>query len=176
MDTARSDMKKNMDDGEMNKTMKDTMQDINMNNMADTTRPMNMNMNNMKSVNDTVKPMNMRMDQNMQMGQMNDTMTHDMNMNMSHSFSRNLPMSRDGSGTSWMPDASPIYAYMIMRQKAMIMIHGNIFIRYTNHDVFNKGSRGGSGVNAPNWFMGMLQKPVGKKGLMMARAMKTIFT
>jgi hypothetical protein len=171
VDTAKAEMKMDMGDMEMNKTKgtNDTIQ--NMNSMTDTIRPMNMNMNNIKSK-DTAGPgMNMKGNQNMQMDEMSDSMKYGMNMNMSHSFSRNLPMSRNGSGTSWMPDASPIYAYMIMRQKTMIMIHGNIFIRYTNHDVFNKGSRGGSGMNAPNWFMGMLQKPVGKKGLMMARAM-----
>src|SRR5215212_11814887 len=50
---------------------------------------------------------------------------------MSSSFSKNLPMSRDGSGTSWMPDESPAYMHMIMKKKTMWMFHGNIFIRYT---------------------------------------------
>lgn len=38
---------------------------------------------------------------------MHDNMDMDnMNMdNMSHAFSLNLPMSRNGSGTAWMPDA-----------------------------------------------------------------------
>src|SRR3712207_4445339 len=31
---------------------------------------------------------------------------------MNHAFSRNLPMTRNGSGTSWMPDSSPMYMYM----------------------------------------------------------------
>ena len=30
-----------------------------------------------------------------------------MNMSMNHAFSLNLPMSRNGSGTGWLPDASP---------------------------------------------------------------------
>ena len=36
----------------------------------------------------------------------------DMNhhMSMSHVYSLNLPMGRNGSGTSWLPDASPMYA------------------------------------------------------------------
>ena len=136
---------------------------------------MNMSRREKQVMSDTTKPgMKMNMRKNMLMDQMNDTMKHGMNMermNMSHSFSRNLPMSRDGSGTSWMPDASPMYAYMIMKEKTMIMLHGNIFLRYTNQDIFNKGSRGGSGFSAPNWFMSMLQKPVGKKGLVMTRVM-----
>src|SRR5690606_35063019 len=36
---------------------------------------------------------------------------HDMG-NMSHAFSLNLPMSRNGSGTGWLPDASPMYGAM----------------------------------------------------------------
>ena len=105
---------------------------------------------------------------------MNDTMKHDMeidHMTMSSSFSKNLPMNRNGSGTSWLPDASPVYGHMIMNEKSMFMLHGNIFLRYTNQDIFNKGSRGGSGFNAPNWFMGMYQKEAGEKGLFVARAM-----
>jgi hypothetical protein len=58
-----------------------------------------------------------------------------------------------------------------MFKKSMLMLHGNIFLRYTNQDIFNNGSRGGSGFSAPNWFMGMYQKPVAQKGLFAARAM-----
>lgn len=36
--------------------------------------------------------------------QVNDTT---MNMQMNSGFSLNLPMNRDGSGTAWLPDASP---------------------------------------------------------------------
>jgi hypothetical protein len=102
-----------------------------------------------------------------------DTMHHDMeDMGlMSHSLSRNLAMNRNSSGTSWLPDASPMYGHMIMFPKSMLMLHGSIFLRYTNQDIFNKGSRGGSGFSAPNWFMGMYQKPVGKKGLFAGKVM-----
>src|ERR1700744_1293063 len=89
----------------------------------------------------------------------------DMDM-MSSAQSKNLPMGRDGSGTSWLPDASPMYGIMLHGGKWMYMLHGNIDFRYTNQDLFNKGSRGGGyKVDAPNWFMGMAQRPVGKNGL-----------
>ena len=84
---------------------------------------------------------------------------------MSHSFSLNLPMNRNGSGTGWLPDGSPMYGYMLHSKKWMYMIHGNISIRYNNQDVGKKGSRGDAKVDAPNWFMVMGQKRVGKKGL-----------
>jgi hypothetical protein len=108
------------------------------------------------------------------MEHMGDTMKQGMNMdqmNMSHSFSRNLPMSRDGSGTSWMPDATPMYMYMSMKDKSMFMLHGNIFLRYTRQDVFDRGSRGGHHLDAPNWFMGMYDRYIGQKGLLNVTAM-----
>jgi hypothetical protein len=97
-----------------------------------------------------------------------DSMNHSMDSSkapMSHSFSLNLPMNRNGSGTGWLPDASPMYGYMIHSKKWMYMIHGNIFIRYNNQDINNKGIRGDAKVDAPNWFMAMGQRRIGKKGL-----------
>ena len=41
----------------------------------------------------------------------------DSSMKMANSFSMNLPMSRNGSGTLWMPYAITIYAYMKMTPK-----------------------------------------------------------
>jgi len=84
---------------------------------------------------------------------------------MSHAFSLHLPMNRNGSGTGWLPDASPMYGYMLHSKKWMYMVHGNLFLRYTNQDAGNKGSRGNSRLDAPNWFMLMAQRKVGSKGL-----------
>jgi hypothetical protein len=88
---------------------------------------------------------------------------------MSHAFSLNLPMNRNGSGTSWLPDETPMYMYMTGK-KAMWMFHGNVFLRYTNTDVFNKGI-GSDKFDAPNWFMAMMNKRIGKKGLLTTKAM-----
>lgn len=84
---------------------------------------------------------------------------------MPHSFSLNLPMTRNGSGTSWLPDNSPMYAYMFHSKKWMYMLHGDVFIRYNKQDLGNKGSRGGQKFDAPNMFMFMGQRKVGKNGL-----------
>lgn len=89
-----------------------------------------------------------------------------MSMMMSSSQSRNLPMARDGSGTSWLPDASPVYGIMIHSNQWSYMVHGNIDLRYTKQDLFNNGSRGAQKWDAPNWFMGMAQHPVGNNGLL----------
>ena len=84
---------------------------------------------------------------------------------MTHAFSLSLPMSRNGSGTGWLPDASPMYGYMLHSEKWMYMFHGNIVGRYTNQDISNKGSRGDEKVDAPNWFMAMGQRKIGSRGL-----------
>jgi hypothetical protein len=86
-------------------------------------------------------------------------------MTMSHAFSLNLPMNRNGSGTSWLPDNSPMYGYMVHANDWMFMFHGNIFIRYNSQDFTGKGSRGGSKMDAPNMFMAMGQRKIGEKGL-----------
>jgi hypothetical protein len=86
-------------------------------------------------------------------------------MMMNSQYSLDLPMNRDGSGTSWVPDESPMYGYMFHGKKWMTMIHGDIFIRYNNQDVFKSGSRGGSKFDAPSMIMLMTQRPVGKNGL-----------
>ena len=88
-----------------------------------------------------------------------------MNHNMSHAYSLNLPMNRNGSGTGWLPDAAPMYGYMLHSPKWMYMLHGNLFLRYNNQDFTNKGSRGENEIDAPNWLMFMGQRQVGKKGL-----------
>jgi hypothetical protein len=90
---------------------------------------------------------------------------------MSHAYSLNLPMNRNGSGTGWLPDASPMYGYMVHSRKWMYMFHGNIFLRYNNQDIDNKGTRGDAKVDAPNWFMAMGQRRVGQKGLFHFSAM-----
>ncbi|MBD0276871.1 MAG: hypothetical protein ICV51_20380 [Flavisolibacter sp.] len=90
---------------------------------------------------------------------------HEHNMSMSHAFSRNLPMTRNGSGTSWLPDNTPMYGYMFHTNKWMYMLHGNVYLRYNKQDLLDKGNRGGSKFDAPNMVMLMGQRNVGKKGL-----------
>ncbi len=93
---------------------------------------------------------------------------------MSSQFSRGLPMNRDGSGTSWVPDTTPMYAYMLHGHKWMSMVHGNIVPRFNDQDIFNKTTnRGGKKADAPSWFMFMTQRKVGSGGLF---AINTMFS
>jgi hypothetical protein len=93
---------------------------------------------------------------------------------MTHSLSRNLPMNRNGSGTSWHPDNTPMYAYMSQpaNSKWSYMLHYAVYLRYTSQNVNNADKRGrGQQFGVPNWFMGMAQRRVGQRGLFQVRAM-----
>jgi hypothetical protein len=110
---------------------------------------------------DTMSMHSMHGDHTMNM----DTGMHPMDVPMTHAFSLNLPMNRNGSGTGWLPDASPMYGYMIHSKKWMYMAHGSIFLRYDNQNFNNDDKRGDSRFDAPTWFMLMGQRKVGEKGL-----------
>src|SRR4051812_8181836 len=113
-----------------------------------------MNMNDTMPVNDSMMSLSkMNMDYHMQMP------------GMIHSFSLSLPMNRNGSGTSWSPDNNPMYMIMAHTRKGMWMFHGTIFVRYNTQQLTNKTSRSDAQFDAPNWFMAMYNKPVGKNGL-----------
>src|ERR1700744_6461105 len=134
-------------------------------------KPMNMqhDMHMMNMGKDTAKKP-MKMEHNMDMMDMGDMDMGDMDMSkpmmmMNSQSSLNLPMNRDGSGSSWVPDETPMYGYMIHGKKWMSMFHGSFFVRYTSQDVFNSGSRGGKAFDVPNWFMFMTQRKVGENGL-----------
>lgn len=86
-------------------------------------------------------------------------------MAMSSAFSLNLPMSRNGSGTSWNPDASPMYGYMLHKSGWMFMFHGDVFPRYNHQDLRGKGSRGAEKWDAPDMLMAMGQHKVAANGL-----------
>jgi hypothetical protein len=79
-----------------------------------------------------------------------------MAMEMHSSIDLADPMSREGSGTSWIPDSSPMYGRMFMFGENMLMLHGAIFPRYTNVST----RRGDDRIDAPNWFMGMYSRPL----------------
>lgn len=95
-------------------------------------------------------------------------------MSMSHAFSKNLPMTRNGSGTAWLPDNSPMYGYMFHTDKWMYMLHGNLFLRYNRQDLLDKGSRGASKLDLPNMWMFMGQRNLGRNGLFHFSAMVSL--
>jgi YHS domain-containing protein len=65
---------------------------------------------------------------------------------------------REGSGTSWLPDASPMY--MLHRQSGpwILMAHENAFLQ----SFTESGDRGDSQAGSINWMMGMAERSIGR--------------
>lgn len=118
-----------------------------------------------------------RMNSDDSMNMPNYGLTMDTTMGMTHSLSRNLSMNRNGSGTSWHPDNTPMYAYMSQPSgsKWSYMMHYAVYLRYTSQNANNVDKRGnGQQFGAPNWVMGMAQRKVGQRGLFQVRAMLSL--
>jgi YHS domain-containing protein len=77
-----------------------------------------------------------------------------------------MPMARGGSGTAWLPDATPMYAIHWRRGAWQIMAHENAFVQFLRES----GDRGASQFGSINWMMGMAQRNAGK-GRVMFRGM-----
>ncbi|MEO6151420.1 MAG: hypothetical protein ABIN95_11190 [Mucilaginibacter sp.] len=90
---------------------------------------------------------------------------------MTNSYSLSLPMTRNGSGTSWMPDNMPMYMLAVPTKNGAWMFHGSVFLRYNNQQLNGKTSRSGEQFDAPNWFMAMYNRQIGKNGLLNISAM-----
>lgn len=100
---------------------------------------------------------------------------HDMEMpmhrmSMQSSISVADPMSRESSGTAWVPDSTPMYGKMFMVGDDMLMVHGGAFPRYTNVST----ERGDDRIDMPNWFMGMYSHPIGNNAQLGARLMMSL--
>ena len=68
-----------------------------------------------------------------------------------------IPESRMGSGTSWLPDASPMHAAHIMLGDWTLMLHGQGFVQYDRQG----GSRGGDQLGVINWAMAAASRRIG---------------
>ena len=95
---------------------------------------------------------------------------HQHEMEMYSSVDLADPMTREGSGTSWLPDSSPMYGRMFMFDGDMLMLHGAIFPRYTNVST----RRGDDRIDAPNWIMAMYSHLLGDSAQFGARLMMSL--
>jgi hypothetical protein len=96
--------------------------------------------------------------------------TGEMHMSMQSSVNVADPMSRESSGTSWVPESTPMYGRMFMIGEDMLMLHGGIFPRYTNAST----RRGDDRIYAPNWIMGMFSHAIGENTQIGARLMMSL--
>lgn len=79
------------------------------------------------------------------------------------------PMTREGSGTSWMPDADTVYGRMFGRGDDMEMTHGALWARF----IHTSTPRGADALVAPGWFMYMRSHPTSPGAQVGFRAMVT---
>src|SRR5213596_3878891 len=83
-------------------------------------------------------------------------------MDMQHSMNVNegplgIPESRMGSGTSWLPDASPMHATHMVLGDWTLMLHGRGFAQYD----WQGGPRGSDQVGVINWAMAAASRSLG---------------
>ena len=83
-----------------------------------------------------------------------------------HAGPLGIPETRMGSGTSWLPDSSPMHAAHYMLGKWTLMLHGLGFLQYD----WQGGARGSNQVGFTNWAMGMATRQV-SGGHLQVRAM-----
>jgi hypothetical protein len=91
-------------------------------------------------------------------------------MSMQSSIDLADPMSRESSGTAWVPDSTPTYGKMFMFGDDMLMLHGAIWPRYVNAST----RRGDDGIDAPNWIMAMYSHPLGENAQLGLRGMMSL--
>ena len=60
-----------------------------------------------------------------------------------------IPVTRNGSGTSWLPDAAPMHAAHFTAGSWSLMVHGSVFAMYDRQ--FTR--RGDEQISSPNWGM-----------------------
>src|SRR5881296_1772301 len=77
-----------------------------------------------------------------------------------------IPETRMGSGTSWLPDASPMHAAHYMLARWTLMLHGKGFFQYD----LQGGSRGSNQLGIVNWGMVAASRLLGG-GQLQLRAM-----
>lgn len=94
-----------------------------------------------------------------------------MMMGLRNSFSKNLPMTRQGSGTSWHPDSSPMYMQMYQPGGWDVMLMYSVFLRYTRQNFNHADRRGDANLRANSYIMGMANHLVGRRGLFSIQAM-----
>jgi hypothetical protein len=78
-------------------------------------------------------------------------------------------MAREGSGTSWQPDLTPMYAFHASSRGWTLMAHGNAFLQYLHES----GARGADQAGSINWVMGMATRQAGA-GRLQLRGMVSV--
>ena len=82
----------------------------------------------------------------------------------------NGPMNREASGSSWVPDSSPMEGWHLSSGEWTGMVHGYVDGVYNDQG----GKRGENQTYSQSMLMGMAQRPVGERGTFGLRAMMSL--
>ena len=82
---------------------------------------------------------------------------HDAHAGHAQTGDQGIPATRDGSGTSWLPDNSPMFALHRQAGAWTLMGHGAAFLQFLK----DGGSRGEEQTGSINWLMGMADRRLG---------------
>jgi hypothetical protein len=74
-----------------------------------------------------------------------------------HDMPMGMQLGREGSGTAWLPDSTPMYAIHWQRGPWQLMAHENAFVQFLHES----GDRGDNQFGSINWMMGMAQRNAG---------------
>lgn len=81
------------------------------------------------------------------------------------------PANREGSGTSWLPDNSPMSGLHATAVGWQLMAHGNAWIGYTQQNAGGDNYRRGDQFNSRNWVMLMAHRMPTSKFSLLVRTM-----
>lgn len=95
---------------------------------------------------------------------------HPMPHAMMSSINLAEPMSRESSGTAWVPDSTPTYGHMMHFGGDMLMLHGAAWPRYVNAST----RRGDDRIDMPNWIMAMYSHPFSDNAQLGLRGMMSL--
>lgn len=94
------------------------------------------------------------------------TGSHNTQNTLTSAYSLSLPIPRNGSGTSWQPDASPVYALVNNVGRWNVTLQGSLYLRYTSQNINNAGKMDHAfGFDSPNRLGLTAQRGIGRNGL-----------
>ncbi|HEX5111109.1 MAG TPA: hypothetical protein VFV95_21805 [Vicinamibacterales bacterium] len=74
-----------------------------------------------------------------------------------HGGDTGIAATREGSGTSWLPDESPMYALHVRSRDWTLMLHGRAYLQYLHES----SDRGSEQTGSINWLMVAADRPAG---------------
>jgi len=85
-----------------------------------------------------------------------------------------LPVKRDSTGTSWLPDSSPVHGAFTRRGPWDLMVHGSLFLNRSDWRVDGDRQSKKSDVSSTDWLMAKASRDLGEKGKLLLRAMASL--